>query len=180
MSTLPSRQQSEQLMEQYIKDAGLRNHCRMVAKAMAAYAKALTEDEELWYQAGLLHDLDYEMYPHEHPMKAVTEFLINYPEALIKAVKVHAWGYRPEADQPASNLEKYLFACDEISGLMYAYSLMRAEGFKEMTAAKVLKKMKDKSFAAKVNREDIQKGFTLIAKEPAQHVDFLIKVFQAN
>jgi len=175
---LPSRQTTEQLMEQYIKDEGLRNHCRMVAAAMGAYAKKLEEDSELWYQAGLLHDLDYEMYPDEHPLKAVQDLLGNYPEELVKAVRAHGWGYHAEIEKPATTMEKYLYACDEISGLMHAYSLMRPQGFEGMKAEKVRKKMQDKAFAAKINREDIAKGFELIEKEPAEHISFLIEVFK--
>ncbi len=148
----------------------------MVADAMAAYAKELGEDEELWYQTGLLHDLDWEMYPDEHPNKAVNDILTDYPTELIEAIKAHA-PFRT-GKQPETTIEKYLFACDELSGLMHAVSLMRPNGFADMKVKSVKKKLKDKSFAANVSRDDIDMGFELIGKTPEEHIGFLIEVFR--
>ncbi|MFZ5437727.1 MAG: HDIG domain-containing metalloprotein [Patescibacteria group bacterium] len=173
---MKTRQESVELLKQYVKTEALRNHCQMVAKAMEAYAKELGEDQELWYQAGLLHDLDWEMFPDEHPNKAVNELLMDYPVELIEAVRTHAPGRTGK--QPATTLEKYLFACDEISGLMNAVSLMRPNGFTDMNPKSVKKKLKDKSFAANVSREDIKQGFELIGKTPDEHIAFLIEVFK--
>lgn len=173
---MKTRQESVELLKQYVKTEALRNHCQMVAKAMEAYAKELGEDQELWYQAGLLHDLDWEMFPDEHPNKAVNELLMDYPVELIEAVRTHAPGRTGK--QPATTLEKYLFACDEISGLMNAVSLMRPNGFADMNPKSVKKKLKDKSFAANVSREDIKQGFELIGKTPDEHIVFLIEVFK--
>jgi len=173
---LPSREESEKLLKQYVHNPALLHHCYMVAQAMQAYASTLGEDQELWYQAGLLHDLDWEMYPDEHPHKAVNELLNSYPSVLIAAITAHAPGRTGK--QPNTLIEKYLFACDEISGLMHAVSLMRPNGFADMEVKSVKKKMKDKSFAANVSREDIQQGFELIGKTPEEHIGFLIKVFQ--
>src|SRR5689334_24898804 len=130
VSTLPPRAQAEALLAEYIKNDKLRHHCYMVAAAMGAYAKALGEDEELWYQAGLLHDLDWEMFPDEHPNKAINELLTHYPEELRSAIAAHA----PQRTnkEPETLIEKYLFACDELSGLMHAASLMRPTGFSDM------------------------------------------------
>ncbi len=174
-SALVSRKKSEQLLQKYIKDDNLRHHCQMVAQAMQAYAKKLGHDEELWYQTGLLHDLDWEKYPDEHPNKAVSEFLLDYPSQLIQAVRAHA----PERTgvEPTAMLDKYLFACDEISGFMHAYSLMRPTGFVGMKSKKVKKRLKDKSFAANVSRDHIAKGFELIEQEADEHIRFLIDVF---
>lgn len=173
---LPSRQQTEALLSQYIKTEALHHHCQMVAQAMTAYATQLGENEELWYQAGLLHDLDWEMYPDEHPHKAVTEILTDYPSELIEAIRAHA----PErtGKQPETLIERYLFACDELSGLMHAASLMRPNGFNDMEVKSIKKKLKDKSFAANVSREDIQHGFDLIGKSADEHIGFLIGVFK--
>lgn len=175
---LPERDASEALMEQYIKNPALRQHARMIAQAMEAYAQALGEDAELWYQAGLLHDLDWEMYPDEHPNRAITEILQDYPEELRRAIAAHApfrTGY-----QPNTTIERYLFAIDELSGLMHAVSLMRPNGFADMEVKSVKKKIKDKSFAANVSREDISQGFELIGKTPEEHIGFLIEVFRRN
>jgi lysyl-tRNA synthetase, class II len=173
---LPSRAQSEKLLKKYIKNEALLNHCYMVAQSMEAYAQKLGEDEELWYQTGLLHDLDWEMYPDEHPNKAIKELLNDYPEELLQAIAAHA----PSRTgvEPANKLDKYLYACDELSGFLNAYSLMRPTGFAGMEYKSVKKKLKDKAFAANVDRLDIQKGFELIGTEPAEHVSFLIEVFE--
>lgn len=170
------RSDSETLVNQYIKNPALLHHCHMVAAAMEAYAQELGEDEELWYQAGLLHDLDWEMYPDEHPNKAVTEIINDYPEELKNAVLAHAPARTGKS--PQTTLEKYLFACDELSGLMHAVSLMRPNGFSDMKTKSVKKKIKDKSFAANVSRDDIRQGFELIGKTPDEHIGFLIEVFR--
>lgn len=175
MSQLPTREQSQQLMETHIQDEALRNHCRMVAQAMEAYAKELEQDVELWYHTGLLHDLDWESYPEEHPNKALKEWLDDYPQELKDAIAAHA----PDrtGKKPESLLEKYLFACDEISGFMYAVSLMRPTGFEGMKPKSVKKKLKTKAFAANVSREDIQVGLELIGKTDTEHFTFLIQTF---
>lgn len=172
---LPPREQSRALLEQYIKNEALRHHCDMVARAMEAYAKVLNQDVELWYQTGLLHDLDWEQFPDEHPNRALTELLTEYPSEMLQAIAAHAPSRTGK--QPESLLDNYLFACDELSGFLNAYSLMRPEGFAGMKTSSVLKKLRDKSFAANVNRDDIQRGFELIEKDPSQHVEFMIGVF---
>ncbi len=174
--TMPSREQANNLLKQCIKNSALEHHCEMVAAAMAAYAQQLGEDEELWYQTGLLHDLDWEKWPDEHPNYALKNLLTDYPEELRQGIAAHA----PDrtGKQPSSLLDCYLFACDEISGLMHAVSLMRPNGFADMVVKSVKKKLKDKSFAANVSREDIARGFELINKTPEEHIDFLIKVFK--
>lgn len=173
---LPSRKESEALVNEYIKNEALKHHCYMVAQAMEAYAKDLGEDSELWYQAGLLHDLDWEMYPDEHPNKAISDIINHYPSELIEAVRAHAPGRTGK--QPETLIERYLFACDELSGLMHAVSLMRPNGFSDMKVKSVKKKIKDKSFAANVSRDDIRQGFELIGKTPEEHIGFLIEVFK--
>lgn len=175
LKQLPPREQSQALLQQYIKNEALQRHCSLVAQAMEAYAKLLNQDVELWYQTGLLHDLDWEQYPDEHPNRAIQELLVNYPAELLQAIAAHAPSRTGK--QPESQLDKYLFACDELSGFLNAYSLMRPEGFVGMKTSSVLKKLRDKSFAANVNRDDIQQGFELIEKDPSQHVEFLIATF---
>ncbi|MDA1079459.1 MAG: HD domain-containing protein [bacterium] len=174
--TLPTRQASQEMVAEYIKNPALLKHCYMVAAAMEAYAKDLGEDSELWYQAGLLHDLDWEAYPDEHPNKAIAEILSDYPSELLQAIAAHA----PDrtGKKPETKIECYLFACDELSGLMHAVSLMRPSGFSDMEPKSIKKKLKDKSFAANVSREDINQGFELIGKTPDEHIAFLIAVFQ--
>jgi len=172
---LPLRAESQSLLKKYIENPALHHHCEMVAAAMAAYAKKFNEDEELWYQTGLLHDLDYEKYPDEHPNKAVVKILADYPEELKGAILAHAPARTNK--NPETKLERYLFACDELSGFIHAYSLMRPNGFTGMKASKVRKKLKDASFAAGVSREDVAKGFELIEEDQAEHIQFLITTF---
>lgn len=179
--SMNSRDRSEQLLKEYIESESLLNHCRMVAQAMQAYAEHLEKSEqeiEQWWTAGLLHDLDWEKYPDEHPNKAVEEILPKhgYSEEVIEAVKAHA----PErtGKEPETEIERYLFACDELSGFMNAVSLMRPNKFEDMKVKSVTKKLKDSKFAANVPREDIKKGAKLIGKELREHIQFMINVYK--
>lgn len=174
--SLPNREAAQALIKEYVKNDALIHHMEMVAAAMEAYAKELGEDQELWYQAGLLHDLDWEMYPDEHPNKAINEILAEYPQELKDAIAAHA----PDrtGKHPETTIEKYLFATDELSGLMHAASLMRPNGFADMKPKSIKKKLKDKGFAANVSRDDINQGFEMIGKTPDEHIAFLIEVFK--
>ncbi|MFU8813579.1 MAG: HD domain-containing protein [Balneolaceae bacterium] len=178
---IPSREQSEALLETYIEAENLRHHCRMVARAMEAYARHLNKSEEealAWWTAGLLHDLDWEKYPDIHPAEAVERILPKhgYPEEIVQAIEAHA----PERTgrEPELEMERYLYACDELSGFMHAVSLMRPNGFEDMKVKSVRKKLKDKRFAENVPRDDIQKGADLIQTDLADHITFLIDVFR--
>lgn len=176
------REASKNLLNKYIESESLLNHSMMVAQAMEGYARHLGKDDaeiEDWWTAGLLHDLDWEKFPEEHPNKAVNEILPNkgYSVNVIEAIKAHA----PErtGKEPESEIERYLFACDELSGFMNAVSLMRPNKFEDMKVKSVTKKLKDSKFAANVPREDIKKGADLIGKELREHISFLIEVFRA-
>lgn len=177
----PNRNSSRELLHKYIESDSLRKHSEMVASAMEAYARELKKsDHEIanWWEAGLLHDLDWEKYPEEHPNKALNDILplFGYTEEVLAAIAAHA----PErtGKQPESEIERYLFACDELSGFMNAVSLMRPNGFSDMKVKSVRKKLKDKRFAENVPREDIQRGAKLIGKELSDHIQFLIGVFK--
>ena len=148
---------------------------------MEAYALHLEKEDteiEEWWTAGLLHDLDWEKFPDEHPDKAVNKILPEkgYSETVIEAIRAHA----PErtGKEPETEMERYLFACDELSGFMNAVSLMRPNKFNDMKVKSVTKKLKDSKFAANVPREDIQNGAKLIGKELQEHIAFLINVFR--
>ena len=175
-----SREKSLELLNTYVEGESLNQHCRMVADAMEAYARDLGKDEkeiEEWWGAGLLHDLDWEKFPDDHPNKAVDEILpeLGYSGAILNAIKAHApdrTGKKPETE-----IERYLFACDELSGFMNAVSLLRPTGFEGMKVKSVTKKLKTLNFAANVPREDIREGAVLIKKELNEHIKFLINVF---
>lgn len=179
---MKDKQSSEALLEEWIESENLRHHCRMVAMAMEAYADKLgksPQETDEWWAAGLLHDLDWEKFPDEHPNKATEEILPEhgYPDSIINAVRAHA----PERTgrSPETEIERYLFACDELSGFMNAVSLMRPNGFSDMKVKSVKKKLKDKRFAENVPREDIRKGAELIDTELSDHIQFLINVFRS-
>jgi putative nucleotidyltransferase with HDIG domain len=176
-----TRNDSENLLKQYIENESLLNHCYMVAKAMEAYAKnlGLSETEvEDWWTAGLLHDLDWEKYPDEHPNKAINDILPEkgYSQNIIDAIAAH--GPDRTGKEPVELIERYLFACDELSGFINAVSLVRPTRFDGLEAKSVIKRLKDKRFAANVSRDDIQKGIELIDKPMQEHIEFLISVFQ--
>ncbi|MEO1023218.1 MAG: HD domain-containing protein [Bacteroidota bacterium] len=178
----PTREDSLILLHHYIKNDALIHHCKMVAKALEAYAQELGKDDDevdVWWTAGLLHDLDWEQYPEEHPHKAVNEILPEkgYESRILDAIRAHA----PErtGKQPETELERYLFACDELSGFMHAVALMRPTGFDGMKISSVNKKLKTLKFAENVPREDIRNGASLINKELNEHIQFLITVFNA-
>jgi len=175
------REISEKLLEKWIESENLRHHCRMVAMAMEAYAEHLGKDSsetDAWWTAGLLHDLDWEKFPDEHPNKATNEILpeLGYSDVILDAVRAHA----PERTgrNPETEIERYLFACDELSGFMNAVALMRPNGFSDMKVKSVRKKLKDKRFAENVPRDDIRKGAELIKADLSDHIQFLINAFR--
>jgi putative nucleotidyltransferase with HDIG domain len=163
------------LMCEYTQNPGLQKHMLAVEAAMRAYARKLGQDEEKWGIVGLLHDFDYERWPDppNHPLKG-SEILRErgYPEDVIYAIKSHA-DYL--FDCPRVNLmDKALYACDELTGLITATALLRPTGISDLTAASVLKKMKSKGFARGVKREDVERGAADFGVDLAEHIQFVI------
>jgi predicted hydrolase (HD superfamily) len=156
----------------------LRAHARAVEVVMRRAAHRYgrgAEDEEAWGVAGLLHDADYEQWPETHPAKVVAWLREQGEEAIAHAVSAHytKWGVPHE-----TALDKALLACDELAGFVVAASLVRPEGIRTMEAKSILKKFKEKSFAAKVDRQEIAFGFQLLGVEPAEHVQFVIEALR--
>ncbi len=175
---LPTREEALNLLSEWVKEPYQILHSKMVAAAVESYAEKYGEDKDLWYISGLLHDLDYYKHPEEHP-KVSLEFFKGkgYPEELIDAVAAHAWDRT--GVEPKTKLAKALYASDEMSGLIYAYSLVRgADKFQGMEVKSVLKRFKELKFAAKINREEIRKGVELMGISLEDHVKNLIEVFQ--
>lgn len=175
------RVESQKLLNEYVKNPALINHCQMVAKAMEFYAKKLNLDAkqvEDWYIAGLIHDIDWEMYPDEHPNYAVANIFPQhgYSQEIIEAVRAH--GPERTGKFPENNIEKHLFACDELSGFINAVALIRPNKFADLTSASVIKRLKDSRFAANVSREDIYKGVELINIPIEEHITNLISCFR--
>lgn len=163
------------LLNEYVKDQGLVRHMLAVEAAMRAYARKLGQDEETWGIVGLLHDFDYERWPDppDHPLKG-SEILRQhgYPDEVIDAIKSHA-DYLP--DCPRTHLvDKALYACDELTGLITAAALVRPGGILDMTASSVKKKMKSKGFARNVNRDDIARGAQDFGVDLTEHIQFII------
>lgn len=147
---MPELSSSEKLLHNYIKNDNLRKHCYAVESAVRFYARRLGKDEESWASAGLLHDLDWEMYPDTHPNTAVPILEeAGYDREIIDAILGHAYPDRTDVPRE-SEMAKYLFACDEITGFITAYSYMKPGGINEVDAKGIKKKMKDKAFAKNV------------------------------
>ncbi len=170
---MPNRDDAVQLLETWVESDALRKHMYAVEAAVRHYARMRGADEELWGLAALLHDLDWEKHPEEHPRKAVAYFREHgYPAEMIRAVEAHA----PDRTgvQPESELERVLFACDELCGLVYACCLVRPNGIDDLSPRSVAKKLKDRAFAAGVNRGDVARGLELLGVERNVHIQNVI------
>nr|PZN89843.1 MAG: HAD family hydrolase [bacterium] len=166
---MPTREEALQLLEEWVENPGLRGHMKAVEAAVRWYARSFGEDEELWGLAGLLHDLDWEKYPDEHPLKAVEELRKRgYPEEVLHAILAH----RPDFTgvQPETPLDRALAACDELAGMITAVALVRPNGIEDLTPKSVKKKLKDPTFARGVSREDVQRGPELLGIDLDQHI----------
>jgi putative nucleotidyltransferase with HDIG domain len=163
------------LLTEYTKNPSLVKHMLAVEAAMRAYARKLGEDEEKWGIVGLLHDFDYERWPAppDHPLKGA-EILRErgYPEDVIYAIKSHA-DYLPDCPR-VHRIDKALYACDELAGLVTAAALVRPNGITDLTAASVKKKMKSKGFARGVKREDVERGAADFGVDLTEHIQFVI------
>ena len=153
-----TRDEALELFRKYNKSESLYHHALCVEAVMRAFAREKGEDEDYWGIVGLLHDIDWEMFPEEHCRKA-PELLkeINTPDDMIHAVCSHGWGLVSDVE-PERDMEKILYAVDELTGLVYATALMRPERMNGMSVKSVKKKWSSKSFAAGVNRDVIEKG----------------------
>jgi putative nucleotidyltransferase with HDIG domain len=166
---VPTREEALELLNEWVDNPSLRNHMKSVEAAVRFYARKFGADEDRWGLAGLLHDLDWEKYPDEHPARAVEELRRRgYPEEVVHAILAHAadrTGVEPETE-----LDRTLFACDEITGLITATALMRPTGIDDLTPKSVKKKMKDPAFARGVSREDVRRGTELLGVELDEHI----------
>jgi putative nucleotidyltransferase with HDIG domain len=164
------------LLCEYVTDLSLRRHCLSVEVAMRAYARKLGQEEESWGLVGLLHDFDYERWPNppDHPLKG-SEILRErgYPEDIITAILSHA-DYLSDRYPRVRPVEKALYACDELAGLITATALLRPNGITDLTASSVKKKMKAKGFARNVNRDDIERGAREFGVDLSEHIQFEI------
>jgi putative nucleotidyltransferase with HDIG domain len=174
----PTKPEAQALLERYVRDDYQRLHALMVATAMDGYAQHFGADRDLWYVTGLLHDLDFDQFPEKHPAESLAWFREwGYPEELIHAVEAHAYGYHGFTTLPQTKIAAALLACDEISGIFYAYRKMNPVRYGEMKASSIKKKIKDTAFAAKVDRRTIDLGCAHLGVSVDEHVVNLIKFF---
>ena len=162
-SYIPSREQTLELFKKYNKTESLLKHALSVEAVMRYMARKAGEDENKWGIIGLIHDVDYEMYPEQHCK--MTEKILrenNWPEDYIRAVLSHGWGLASDVE-PHTLLEKTIFAIDELTGLVATSALVRpTRSVLDMEARSVKKKWNDKKFAAGVNRSVIEQGAVML------------------
>jgi len=159
----PNREETLSLLKQYNQNEALIHHALAVEGAMRYLAKKREADQEQWGIIGLIHDLDYEKFPeqHCHKTKTILEER-SWPEEYIRAVISHGWGLCNDVE-PRTDLEKCLYTIDELTGLVTAAALVRpSKSVLDLEAKSVLKKWKQKNFAAGVNREVIEKGLQML------------------
>ena len=182
--TLPPRDESWALLCEWTESDGLRRHMLAVETAMRAYAHRWGEDEELWGQTGLLHDLDYERHPDMddtekgHPRSIMAELeRRDAPPEMVRAIAAHAPYLDVEAESP---LERTLVAVDELCGFLVACAAVRPEGIHGLTPKSVKKKLKQPSFAAAVDREEVRHGAEGLGVDFDEHVAFVIGALEAR
>ena len=177
----PSRDQAWELFCEWTQSDSLRKHVLGVEAAMRAYARKYDEDEELWAVTGILHDLDYERYPDlesGHPRIALERFEEwGYPPELIDAVAGHATYLGVPRE---TRLAKTLFAVDELTGFIAAVALVRPTGIAGMTPKSVKKKLKQPSFAAAIDREEMRAGAAALGEDFDQHLAFVIAALEPH
>ncbi len=163
---VPTYEEALSLLKEFNQGEGLLKHAYCVEGVMRYLARKRGEDEEKWGIVGLLHDLDYERFPEQHCQKS-REILAErgWPEEYIRAIVSHGWGLCSDVE-PQTEMEKTLYAIDELTGLITAVAIIRpSKSVADLEAKSVMKKWKDKSFAAGVNRSVIEKGTAMLGVE---------------
>jgi putative nucleotidyltransferase with HDIG domain len=169
------RSEAFAIVKEYVKNAGLINHMLCVEAAMRFYAEKLGQDVDLWGITGLLHDFDWEIHPtlEQHPMDGLPILRQHgVPEEIVHAILTHANHASVPRQTP---MEKALFACDEVTGLITAVALVRpSRSLYDLTSSSVKKKWKDRAFAAGANREEIAQSALEFGVDLWEHVDNVI------
>lgn len=168
-----TRPEALEILNSLTKGESLLRHARSVELVMESYALKLGQDPEEWAIAGLLHDADYEKYPDQHPKIIVSKLQELGEEKVAYAISTHytKWGV------PQLNLlDKALLACDELTGFIIACCQVRPDKITGLQSKSVIKKLKQKSFAAKVDRDEVYLGAELMGVNLAEHIDFIIGV----
>lgn len=172
-----NREDVWQLLCEYTQSDLLRKHCLAVEAAMKWYARKYGEDENLWGNIGLIHDLAFEKYPDQHPQKD-GEILreLGFPEDWVRAI----WSHGDALNLPrVTSLEKTLYAVDELTGLIIAVALVRpSKKLADVDVAAVKRKWKDKAFARGVNRADIERGAAELGVPLEEHIENVIEALR--
>lgn len=175
----PTREEAYELLRKYVNDESLLKHALAVEAVMEHFAEKFGEDVEKWKIIGLIHDLDYEKYPEEHCK--MTEQILReekWPEDYIRAVISHGYGICTDIE-PIEKMEKVLYTIDEFTGLISATALMRpSKSIMDLKPKSVKKKWKQKSFAAGVDRDVIQRGADMLGMELAELAEEVIAGMQ--
>ncbi|MDJ1470621.1 HD domain-containing protein [Cytophagaceae bacterium DM2B3-1] len=172
-----SLQDANQLLDDWVKNESLKRHMRQVAALMKAWAREVEKLDDVgqlkWETAGLLHDADWDQWPDDHCKRIVEELeKRDIDPEIIHAIASH--GPRFFGVEPVTTMDKMLYAFDELSGFIHAYSLMRPTGYEGMDVKGVRKRLKDKAFAAQVSREDIADAAQRAAREVDELIAFAI------
>lgn len=180
---MPTRDEALALVHEYTESENLRRHMYAVEAAMRAYAREFDEDEDLWGVAGLIHDFDYERWPNddhapdaEHPSQGVSILRERgWPEEILHAVMAHAdyTGVEPETRMAVA-----LRAVDELTGFVMACALIRPTGISDLKPKSVKKKLKDKRFAAAVNREHMRRDWDALGVDHTEHIARVIEAMR--
>ena len=180
MSYIPTPEQAEELVKQYNKEPFHIQHAETVSKVMGEFAREYDpENVDFWRTVGMLHDIDFELYPEQHCVKA-NEMLheLDIDEEVIHAVVSHGYGICADVE-PVKYMEKVLFATDELTGLIGAVALMRPTGISDMEPKSVMKKFKDKKFAAGCSRDVIRQGAEMMGVELNELVAMTLDAMRA-
>lgn len=172
-----TREQAYAFLSEMTQSESLLRHARTVELVMRAMARHFGEDEETFGVCGLIHDADYEMYPDQHPAITVEKLEQMGEHALAHAIKGHYTKWNVARN---SMMDKCIVAADELTGFIYAAALIRPTKIEGMTAKSVLKKLKTKTFAASVDREEVRKGAALLGWELRDLINFIIPVLQEH
>lgn len=172
-----TRDEARTILSSMTQSASLLRHMRTVELVMEAYAIHFKENPDEWAVAGLLHDADYEVYPDQHPAIIVGKLREQGEEKIAHAIAAHytKWGVSYD-----TLLDKALLATDELTGFIVACAQVRPEWIQTLEPKSVLKKLKDKGFAAKVDREEVYKGAELLGVELSTHIAFILEVLKKN
>ena len=172
-----TREDARTILTSMTDSAALLRHMRTIELVMEAYAEKFGEDKETWAIAGLLHDADYEKFPEQHPDIIVQKLKDLGEPAIAHAIAAHYFKWNVPYN---TRMDKALLACDELTGFIVACCQVRPDGISSLEPKSVIKKLKDKGFAAKVERDEVYKGVELLEVDLTDHISFIIETLKAN